>query len=659
MKKIYFLQSCLLLVSFIVNAQTTTNEVSITRDGITFTFSISCDNGPCQTGQFVNGDPWVVPNNPGGTVTISAITPNGPLNGAMVNPDLYRDPNDSSILLPTNQQRQGLLSSYWHYNPNLDIMNSLPYNAQGNESIIKIVGSNENCGPAAIALGCVKSAAILTVLDSPPISNGSTTFRPPFHGNWKPQYITDKVRMNRLPNLPEATNVNPDVLSAEFGFEHWLTPEVELYHNHTGGFGEFHRAMIPQLAQPNYAADQALLFVEDLTKLFGTETSEQKRMATYSLIQKGIDNYGVYKMGVPFSSGAGQHLGKKPAIVFFAAMYDDNDLLQEVRGMASNTQLLETGFFQEDAQIRMGNSGMSIWGDFRNPNDAHWYFSRLYPNIDSNGTMGDPYGYIDGPAGGLHPDETATNDRNYLPVVGGPYVGYSLLQHLMPWLKYASNDFEILQWSDRIYDGYGIDNFDGGLWTLPDPVAPFDSTESEDCKPFRMYSTGITDCTLYGQTWGPDLNNLQNFIPHNLDPMTHGRMPSLHGFNITLTRIPTIVMEHWNELRPCADPDSSDYPCQGLGEIPNEDTLGTPGVSSQIKPDYNVYVDDNRILIKTFKNYSVITLNLYNISGSLIDSKKGVGNEIELNRYFGAGFYIFILRLDGQLYSGKIAVGGQ
>ncbi|GAB5565227.1 MAG: hypothetical protein Wins2KO_22900 [Winogradskyella sp.] len=653
MKKTYLLKSILILI-FQVSFGQSNSEISITRDGIEFKFTVSCDNGPCQTGQFVNGDYWVVPNSPNGAVIIHDITPHGTLNGAMVNPDLLRD--GYGDLIPFNQQKQGLLSSYSHYDSNLDLMTNLPYEAHKNESIIKIAGSNQNCGTTGIDLGCVQSAAILTILESVPDNFGVSTFRPPFHGNWKPLYTTDKVRMERLPSLPQATNIDTGILDGENGFEHWLTPQIELYHN---GMGEFHRAMIPHLAQPSYAADQALLYLEDITSVFGTESIEQKRMAVYSLIQKGIDNYGVFKMGVPFNSGAAQHVGKKPPIVFFAALYDDETLLEEIRNIASDEYYLNSGFFQEDAQIRMGNSNMAIWGDFRHEADTHWYFTQLYPNVDKKGTIGDPYGYIDGPAGGIHPNLDEKDDRNYLPHSSGVFVGYSLLQHLMPWFKHASNDFEILQYSDRIYDGYGIDNFDGGLWTLPDPVARYDTAESEDCKPFKLLSTGITECSLYGQTWGPNLNNLSQFIGHNQDPNLNGRMPELHGTQVELTRIPKIVRNHWTILRPCSDPESQSYPCQGLGSLP-EDTVENPDIELPVINAYEVYANPNSILFNTSESHNLIIVKIYRLNGLLVDYKIGIGKRIQISRpgtnLFESGIYIYNLNLDGEIHSGKIVI---
>ena len=649
--RITALCSIFLASNLLSKGQQTGNSITQTRDGVTFTFTFECDGGPCTFGQFATGDYWVIPNTPTGTVDVTQIEPLGEENAAVVNPDLLR--NSLGELLPKDQQRQGVLTNYSHYDANMNIMNSLPYTASADESIYKLKSQTNGCGTAGIANGCVTTAAVLTVLSETPPDNGTTVFRPPFHGTWKPLYSITKVRMDRLPNLPQVSDCNSGAIGA---FEHWSAPSVEPFHQ---GFGELHRATIPHAAQTPYASDQCKTLLEDITKLFGTETELQKTPGTYTIIQKGIDNYGVFKMGIPFSSGAGQHPGKKPPITFFAALYDDPTLLEEVRSIATDPNYTEKSFFQEDSQIRMGPSGMAVWGDVTpDLSDIHWYFSRLYPKVDRKGTAGDPYGYIDGPAGGVHPDPNETNDRNYLPVVGGIYVGYSLLQHVMPWFKYASGDPEILLFSDRLYSGYGIPNFDGGLWTIPDPVAPYDTTEN-GCNPSKLYSTGITNCHSYGISWGANLSDFTQYIGHGGDPNTMGRMPGLHGYKIPLTRVPCLVNKHWQELRECSDPTHPDYPCDGLG-IPVDTTttlhLSEAKSKKEIEEDQSISVFSDRVIFHDTK-YENIYLQVYNSVGQLIFSQTGNGNEI-IYEYplHKKGIYIYKILADRNLYSGKILV---
>lgn len=546
------------LTPILANAQKRGNSITQVRDGVSFTFSFNCEGGPCTYGQFVTGDYWVIPSTPGGIVTITAMTPDGELNPALVNPaDVARDVSGNPLEL-----KQGLLKAYNTYDASMNLMNQLPYQARSGESIYKAKSQSSGCGSDAIKIGCIATATVLTVLSETPPDNGATIFRPPFHGTWKPLYSTTKVKLNRLPRLPQVSDGSNGVIGGPNGYEHWAAPEVEFYHK---GFGEFHRAVKPHLAQTPYGTDQAEYMLRDIAKLFGQESEEEKRSGAYSIIQKGIDNYAVFKMGTPFSSGAGQHLGKKPPIVFFAAMYDDPALLEDVRAISLDPESAKVSYFQEDYQVRLGHSGMAIWGDAFG--EIHRYFNRLYPRLDKKGTQGDPYGYIDGPPGAIHPNANERNDRNYLSVAAGPLIGYAFLQHLMPWFKYAAGDPEILLFADRYYAGYGIENFDGGVWTIPDPVAPYDTRES-GCQPPKILSTGITGCSYYGITWGPDPNDVTKFIGHGGDPNTKGRAPNLHGYKMIITRLHPLVKNHWDKLRDCSDPASPNYPCNGLGEVP-------------------------------------------------------------------------------------------
>ncbi|WP_109829638.1 hypothetical protein [Reichenbachiella versicolor] len=593
------------------------NSISHERDGITFTFEFNCDNGPCQYGQFVTGDYWVVPSTPDGVVTITSISPTGEANGAMVNPDLLRD--SDNIPIDRKEQKQGILPMYDHYDMSLNLMNSLPYQAHGNESIFKIKSQTTDCGTKGIRDGCVSTATVLTVLSEPPAENGAKTFRPPFHGDFKPLFTTDKLRMDRLPSLTEISTDYDKLLKDT---EQWLSPQIELGRQ---GLGEFHRATIPHLAQRPYAADQARAMLHQISKLFGPGDTEAKEACLLPIIQKGIDNYGVFKTKIPFSSGAGQHLGKKPPLTLFAALYDDRELLEEIRAIALDDYYQDNSFFQEDSQIRVGPSGMAVWGDFDATfSNVNRYFGLLYPRLDNKGTFGDPYRYIDGPAGAIHPDKSQTRDRNYITVAGGALISYAFLQHLMPWYKYAAGDPEILLWADRIYDGYGIPNFDGGLWTVPDPVAPYDRNES-DCHPHK----GGKGCDNYGITWGPNLDDPSKFIPHNGDPYKDGRMPELHGYKLEFNRLIRLVKDHWDDLRPCADPRNPSYPCEGLGSTPSfYDPLS---IDSQETAYFNIKQLGNILTFELDTSIEQFDISIHSIDGRLLYSKTQKGNEISIS----------------------------
>lgn len=658
-------------------AQTNTNEISIEKAGITFTFSFNCNGGPCEYGQFATGDYWVAPNTPNGTVTITGISPNEEKHGAMVNPDLLRDNNGN--IVNSDNQRQGFLNSYTlFYENSLNLMTKLPYSAKGGESIFKIKAMDNPaaCGTKSIqTYGCVESAVVLTVLSNIPNNRGDNMFRPPFHGNSKPIYTTDKVMMNRLPKLPQATGLLKDLTNIEDkdSYKKWLVPQIDLYSKYPGPENvEFMRATIPHAAQPSYSAGQAFELFHNMFSVFGEETNEEKKDAVYALIQKGIDNYGIFKMGVPFSSGAGQFLGKKPPIAFLAAMYNDTAILEDVRRIASDPKLLNELWFQADSQIRMGKSGMAIWGQATTGLDIHTYFGNLYPNRDNSGTLGDPYGYIDGPAGGYRPELISTGAREYLGVTSGPHIGYAFLQHLMPWFKYAANDYEILNFADRIYDGYGIDNFDGGFWTLPDPVAPKATEDHSGCNAYKLNTSSpyvtleSTGCISYTETWGPiptdhedyNVNNsTENYIPHNKDPNTYGRMPELHGKKFNFQNLNYFITNHWDVLRPCSDPNNPSYPCQGLGISPTE----ALSIKNSINNDnLMISISKDKLSFNTKTTHNHLSIKVYTISGIMINSITGKGNSLTLkwpkNILQSGGIYIYSIELDQDRFNRKFVL---
>lgn len=567
-----------------------TKSVSRVSGGTEFTWKFNCNGRPCQYGQFVNGSFWVAPiddlGNTVSAVTITSITPEGEQHGAQVNPNL--DPN-------SDKQYQGLLSSYqnqpplsngWenpknHYDPALNIMTQLPYDAKAGESIMKIEGRyGGNCGTNAIKLGCVATGDVLTILGSIPEARGKYFFRPPFHGDAKPLYDSRKLKLDRIPQIAKFTVIDGDstthsdiVATIQ---DRWTVPQFDI--NHNGFSGEFFRGTSPHNVMDDYAAEQATQYVVDLINVFGQNPIADKLPAITGLVQKGIDNYAIFKMGIKFSSGAGQHLGKKAPIAFFAALYDDNELLEEVRSIASDPQYF--GFFQEDTQVFRGKNGTVIWGDtFGGDFPLHemYYWTGYYWSFllhfyglegwDGNGTAADPYGYIDGPAGGADPEHP--KGRSYIYCCSaGPIIAYAFVQHLMPMLKYAAGDPEVLEFSDRIYRGVGINNFIGGAITQPDYCAPVDPREDFDnCNPWGV--SGQAGCKYYGGnknldpsvvTWGPDPLNPGECIKHNGNPYTDGRwLGKRHGFDSSIQtledidqkilNLPWIVKNNWDEFR--------------------------------------------------------------------------------------------------------------
>jgi hypothetical protein len=519
---------------------------------VEFTWEFNCSNRPCRWGRFVNGDFWVVPVNDldvnTGSVTITRISPDGVENGAQINPYPGRT--------------QGVLRGWQSYNDALNIMSRLPYTAFAGESIFKAATRLNGCRTTSngAVVPCMASGDVLTVLAQVPPQNGATVFRPPFQGTWKPLFTTDKVKLERLSSISTLASSSPSAFASTVSeiVRVWTVPYFEVL-----TLDDFYRDMMPANVLPQYGADMAGRYNGGVGAMQGPESAVAKSSAVYALIQPGIDKFAIFKMGLPFGSGAGQRLGRKPPISFFAAMYDDEALLNEVRTIATDPKY--DGFFQEDSQIKRTKSGVPVWGGGLNHGgQVHLYWSTLFSKWrydvrgleqfagKNNQGVEELYGYMEFQS----PYQSRSN---------AAHTSYAFNQLLMPWYRYAAGDPEIIEYTDRITNGRGIPGFSGGFWALPDECAPPDSREADECRPVDKPN----NCLYYGVTWGPDSNNPGMCIKHKKDPNTYGRLPWLHG--IPVSSFPPSSMTRWLAMRDCLDPVHTSYGtgvCSGIGPDP-------------------------------------------------------------------------------------------
>lgn len=536
------------------------SSASRTLGGTTFVWEFNCGGRPCRYGTFVNGDFWVVPQDDQGkkldAVAVTAIKPDGVNNGAEAN--------------PSTVEHHGLLTHHQAYEASRNVMTSLPFAAKPGTSLFKasVDGLIKGCRDDK---GCIASDDVLTVLADPPEDDGATVFRPPFHGSHKPLFSTKKVRLSRLSSLP---SVSADVFKKETfadaaarAVARWTVPVHIIAH--TNGDSDLYRILTPLSVLTNYGAQQAGDYLGDVLAMQGAEPAADKAQAVHALMQKGIDVYGALRADIPLGSGAGQHLGQKPALAFFAALYDDDAVLAEVRATASDPDKLARGFFQEDSQVARGINGVPLWGETTDGNLEAVYWAGYFgtwaavhlggTDSDRNGAHGDPYRYIDGPGGGVSGNQDSS--RNYQTVAVHYLVSYALNQKLMPWYRHAAADDELHEYSDRQL-GYNTPGFPGGFWSKPDECAGADDRESVGCKPYD----GGAGCQYFKVTWGPDPAAPGKCILYSGNAhTTHGRWPESHGASLTT---PSAL---WAALRPCLDPGSPGYgqgACAGLGPTP-------------------------------------------------------------------------------------------
>jgi len=304
----------------------------------------------------------------------------------------------------------------------------------------------------------------------------------------------------------------------------WTAPFVDHY---IAALGDAGRAFVPSLI-PDYGADMGAAYYQDMIGVMGTDLVSNKTPALVGLVQRGIDLYASYKAGVTWPTGAGQQLGRKPPIAFFASLLINPAIKTEVAAITA----ANANTFQEDGQIQVNadTGNVPVWGDFGGSCNENFYwngvmqgqcfagasgmagFTSCDHGRDNIRTCRDPYGWIDGP-GGLPGHEYMVANS------GGNYYSYQVAMGLMPELCATENNRKLSILAKRYVAT--------GAHTLPDNCAPPDPLENLiTCTPFN----GGATCLFYRVTWGPDSASPGNCIPNNTGGNVGqtGRFPAFH-----------------------------------------------------------------------------------------------------------------------------------
>lgn len=260
----------------------------VSQWGITWNFDLAYT-----CGQFANGDYWVIPNVPGGRVRITSISPahvNG-RNGWMVN--------------PTSITFQGFDQLAPGYQPSL--VPPLPYDAAPGSSIIKAISNSVGCD-GGDRKTCLTTAAVLTVISAVPPDNGTSVFRPPYFGTQKPIFSTNAIDWSTLPSFASLSKVPISLADAlatvqrvQLAFKNdWVGDQIHPSENFklTDPYG-------PDISNQNVnAALRAML------KMPG-DLDQDRKGVVISLIQYGVDNYGVLINGAKWTANGGHDMGMR------------------------------------------------------------------------------------------------------------------------------------------------------------------------------------------------------------------------------------------------------------------------------------------------------------------------------------------------------------
>lgn len=304
---------------------------SITQHGITWTF-----NGPVGSGQFVNGDYWVV--DPGDGVRVVGIQP-GPtlgatgrrMNGSMLNPSTAKQGYDSAR----------------NYTPGV----TAPLTLTGDCSLVSTISNPDVSKDASY----VKSAAVLTCLSEAP-PEGS--FRPGISSEIKTLHNVDDLDLSLLRSLPcPGPKPNIDLYAAYLQMT-WLTHDSNwtsrYMHPSASGLNNYYYSSV--------FATAALLLHLDYTP-------NEKHRLLINYIQLGLDIYSYIEAGGKgWPPDGGHSSGRKWPILFAGIMLDYMPMWDIGK--------LPPSYFGEDGQT------FYVWhSDIDITNSPRWNPDRRsYPN---------------------------------------------------------------------------------------------------------------------------------------------------------------------------------------------------------------------------------------------------------------------------------------
>ena len=299
------------LAGFLAAFSAASAATSVTQHGITWTF-----DRDYQTGQFANGDYWVV-----GPVKITSISPRTTtsggvtMHGSMINPSV-NGPQGYDSRIKNNT-----------FSSSHNVGGNLPLTLQVNTSLLSSVS---NVATTSGDNPQINTIAILTVL---PAAAPSGSFRPPPVGSNKTlSWNKSQLNYSKLRSLPVVANT-PSLSTVEACFER---PWIEQ------GTTWVSRYMHPSANQPSYGREIAHVVANGVLSLQLNYSNAQKEKLLVRMVQYGIDIYGSARLGGIWVAGGGHNHGRKMPMLLAAAVLGDANMMAYADGGKM--------VFQEDRQ---------------------------------------------------------------------------------------------------------------------------------------------------------------------------------------------------------------------------------------------------------------------------------------------------------------------
>ena len=275
---------------------------SITKDGITWTFS-----QPVPVGQFVTGDYYVV-----GPVTITAIDPAPTTSSPYENGSVKNLPTTNSKSGFDSRLNDGTDESWWF---DASLRSYAPISLKPGDALVssislaQIHSDVEVMRASDMSASPVRSVSVLTVLSATPSADA---FRPSYCDRKQTIYHANSLQRNLLPSLAPP---NPSATPALSQFETWYRrPWID-----TNPF----LFDAPADYMPSYGQHIAFADSYAALLLMLNFPAAQKVNLTNYFVQYGIDLYGCVQAGYGWPAFGGHRSGRKLPILLAGILLND------------------------------------------------------------------------------------------------------------------------------------------------------------------------------------------------------------------------------------------------------------------------------------------------------------------------------------------------
>jgi hypothetical protein len=305
----------------VTTAGTAGTASSITKDGITWTFSQAVP-----VGQFVNGDYYVV-----GPVTVTGISPQPTTSAPYLNGSVKNLPSGNGKSGFDSRLNDGADQSSWF---DASLRSYPPISLKAGDALVSSISLAQiHSVPEVMRSGDmsaspVRTVSVLTVLAAAPSSDA---FRPSYCDRSQAIYHAGALQRDLLPSLaPPNPSSTPTLAQFETWYRRpWIDTNAFLFD-------------APAEYMPSYG--QHIAFADSYASLLLMLNfpADQKVTLTNYFVQYGIDLYGCLQAGVGWPAFGGHRSGRKLPIIMAGILLNDDGM--------KNASLTYPNQFGEDMQ---------------------------------------------------------------------------------------------------------------------------------------------------------------------------------------------------------------------------------------------------------------------------------------------------------------------